>query len=84
MNEFQQARVEMKLVKLSGQRGQGHVKSTGKTDLGLFEIKLQLLKATRNLTSWELYYKGILQKDTYYYNNALRPNILVVWGALCG
>ena len=25
--------------KLSGQRGQGHVKSTGKPDFGLFEIK---------------------------------------------
>ena len=28
------------LVKLSGQRGQGRVKSTEKTDLGLLEIKL--------------------------------------------
>ena len=27
--------------KLSGQRDQGRVKSTGKTDLGLLEIKLQ-------------------------------------------
>ena len=31
------------LGKLSGQRGQGRVKSTGKPDFGLFEIKLQLL-----------------------------------------
>ena len=30
------------LGKLSGQRGQGHVKSTEKTDYGLLEIKLQL------------------------------------------
>ena len=37
--------------KLSGQRGQGRVKSTEKTDLGLLEIKLQLLKPRRNLTS---------------------------------
>ena len=29
----------MKLVNLSGQRGQGRVKSTGRTDLGLLEIK---------------------------------------------
>ena len=43
------------LGKLSGQRGQGRVKSTGKTDLGLLEIKLQLLTPTRNLTSLELY-----------------------------
>ena len=35
------------LGKLSGQRGQGRVKSTGKTDLGLLEIKLQLLTPTR-------------------------------------
>ena len=41
--------------KLSGQRGQGRVKSAGKTDLGLLEIKLQLLTPTRNLTSLELY-----------------------------
>ena len=41
--------------KLSGQRGQGHVKSTGKTDLGLLETKFQLLTPTRNLTSLELY-----------------------------
>ena len=41
--------------KLSGQRGQGRVKSTGKTDLGLLEIKLQLLTPTRNLTSLEIY-----------------------------
>ena len=40
--------------KLSGQRGQGRVKSTGKTDLGL-NIKLQLLTPRRNLTSFELY-----------------------------
>ena len=43
------------LGKLSGQRGQGRVKSTGKTDLGLIEIKLQLLPPRRNLTSLELY-----------------------------
>ena len=43
------------LGKLSGQRGQGRVKSTEKTDLGLLEIKLQLLMPTRNLTSLELY-----------------------------
>ena len=41
--------------KLSGQCGQGRAKSTGKTDLGLLEIKLQLLTPTRNLTSSELY-----------------------------
>ena len=41
--------------KLSGQRGQACVKSTGKTDLGLLEIKLQILTPTRNLTSLELY-----------------------------
>ena len=41
--------------KLSGQRGQGRVKSTEKTDLGLLEIKLQLLKPRSNLTSLELY-----------------------------
>ena len=35
LNEFQ-------IGKLSGQRGQGRVKSTGKTNLGLLEIKLQL------------------------------------------
>ena len=44
-----------KLVKLSGQRGLGRVKSTGKTDLGLLEIKLQLLTQKRNLTSLKLY-----------------------------
>ena len=43
------------LGKPSGQRGQGRVKSTGKTDLGLIEIKLQLLTPKRNLTSLELY-----------------------------
>ena len=36
------------LGKLSGQRGQGRVKSTEKTDLGLLEIKLQLLTPRRN------------------------------------
>ena len=41
--------------KLSSQRGQGRVKSAGKTDLGLLEIKLQLLTPRRNLTSLELY-----------------------------
>ena len=41
--------------KLSGQRGQGRVKSTGKTDLGLIKSKLQLLTPRRNLTSLELY-----------------------------
>ena len=41
--------------KLSGRRGQGRVKSTGKTDLDLLEIKFQLLTPTRNLTSLELY-----------------------------
>ena len=44
-----------KIGKLSVQRGQGRVKSTGKTDLDLLEIKLQLLTSTRNLTSLELY-----------------------------
>ena len=43
------------LGKLSGQRGQGRVKSTGTPDFGLFEIKIQLLMPTRNLTSLELY-----------------------------
>ena len=38
------------LGKLSGQRRQGRVKSTG-----LLEIKLQLLTPRRNLTSLELY-----------------------------
>ena len=38
------------LGKLSGQR----VKSTGKPDFGLFEIKLQLLTPKRNITSLEL------------------------------
>ena len=42
------------LDKLSGQRGQGRVKSTEKTDLGLIEIKLQLLTPRRNLASFEL------------------------------
>ena len=41
--------------KLSGQRSQGRVKSAGKIDLGLLEIKLQLLTPTRNFTSLELY-----------------------------
>ena len=44
------------LGKLSGQRGQGCVKSTGKSYFGLFEIKLQLLTPKRNITSLELYY----------------------------
>ena len=35
--------------KLSGQRGQGRVKSTGKTDFGLLEIKLQLLTPRKNI-----------------------------------
>ena len=39
------------LGKLSGQRGQGRVKSKEKTDLGLHEIKLPLLAPRRNLTS---------------------------------
>ena len=43
--------------KLSGQHGQGPVKLTGRTDLGLLEIKLQLLTLTRNLASLELYSK---------------------------
>ena len=43
------------LCKLSGQCGQGRVKSTGKTDLGLLEIKLQFLTPRRNSTSLELY-----------------------------
>ena len=43
------------LGKLSGQCGQGRVKSTRKTDLGLLEIKLQLLMPKTNLTSLELY-----------------------------
>ena len=43
------------LSKLSGQRGQGCVISTEKTDVGLLEIKLQLLTPRRNLTSLELY-----------------------------
>ena len=42
------------LDKLSGQRGQGHVKSTGKTYFtGLLEIKLQLLTPGMSLTSVE-------------------------------
>ena len=43
------------LGKHSGQRGQGRVKSTGKINLGLIEIKLQLLTPRRNLTSLEFY-----------------------------
>ena len=43
------------LGKPSGQRGQGHVKSTGKTDLGSIEIKFQLLTPKMNLSSLELY-----------------------------
>ena len=43
------------LDKLSGQRGQGRVKATEKTDLGLLETKLQLLMPRRKLTSLELY-----------------------------
>ena len=46
-----------KLVKPSGQRGKGCVKSTGKTDLGLLKIKLQLLTPKRNLTCLKLYSK---------------------------
>ena len=42
------------LGKLSGQRGQGRVKSTGKPDFGWFEIKLQLLTLKRKITSLEL------------------------------
>ena len=42
------------LGKLSGQRSQGHVKSTGKPDFGWLEIKLQLLTPKRNITSLEL------------------------------
>ena len=71
--------------KLSGQRGQGGVKSTGKTDLGLLvlEIKLQLLKPTRNLTSLELnipnslyitginYYKGFVYALSH--SETIRP-----------
>ena len=45
------------LDKLSGQGGQGHVKSRG-----LIEIKLQLLTPRRNLTSVELY----SQQPIYY------------------
>ena len=41
--------------KLSGQRGQGRVKSTGKTDLGLLEIKLQLLTPVWNFIPNSLY-----------------------------
>ena len=42
------------LDKLSDQRGQARVKSTGKTDFtGLLEIKLQLLTPRRSLTSVE-------------------------------
>ena len=48
---------EDKLVKPSGQRGKGCVKSTGKTDLFLLKIKLQLLTPKRNLTSLKLYSK---------------------------
>ena len=43
------------LGKLSGQRGQGRVKSTGKIDLGLLQVKLQLVMAKRNMTTVELY-----------------------------
>ena len=47
------------LGKPSGQYGQGRVKSTGKTDLGSIEIKLQLLTPRRNsLYYW--YYKGFV------------------------
>ena len=53
MNSKSKSRDE--IGKLSDQRGQGRVKSTGKTDLGLLEIKLQLLTPTRNLSSLELY-----------------------------
>ena len=48
------------LGKLSGQSGQGRVKSTEKTDLGLLEIKLQLLMPRRNLTSLELYSQQLI------------------------
>ena len=43
------------LGKPSDQRGQRRVKLTGKADLRLLEIKLQLLTPRRNLTSLELY-----------------------------
>ena len=49
-----------KLGKPSGRRGQGRVKSTGKIDLGLIEIKLQVLTPRRNLTSLELYSQQLL------------------------
>ena len=42
---------------LSGQCGQGCVKSIGKTDLGLLEIKLQPFTPRRNSISLELYSK---------------------------
>ena len=43
-----------------GQCGQGRVNSTRKIDLGLIEIKLQLLTPRRNLTSLELYSQQLL------------------------
>ena len=48
------------LGKLSGQRGQERVKSTGKPYFSLFEIKLQLLTPKRNITSLELNSKQLI------------------------
>ena len=54
------------LGKLSGQRGQGRVKSTGKPDFGLFEIKLQLLTPKRSIYQFRIkfptaYITGIMK-----------------------
>ena len=43
------------LGKLSGQRGPSRPCQINRKNLGLIEIKLQLLPPGRNLTSWELY-----------------------------
>ena len=48
--------------KLSSQRGQGRVKSAGKTDLGLLEIKLQLLSCN---SKKELNQFGIIFPTAY-------------------
>ena len=56
------------LGKLSGQRGQGRVKSTGKIELGLIEIKLQLLtpRLRRNITCLELYGGPLVSFPTFF------------------
>ena len=67
------------LGKMSGQRGQGRVKSTGKPDFGLFEIKLQLLTPTRNLTSLT---RNLTRNDPLTTKTRCDPTER--WGALCG